>query len=310
MYMSVSGLGAVRAPGASRLADGRVAIRVPRVMFRRRGLGMTDQEAAAWAAINGGRTASSGTAFQTGTSGGSLQVRPGPNGGTEIVDAYGNTVYTADQVAANPSLLSQLSGVCPPGMLPTWEPGGESLCAGSAVIPGEGTVVGPQFNYPVMGQCPVAGWCFTGTNMSDPSSYTWTGGGSPTSLNPALIMSAAPLPSSYFGGSAPAPVPLVVPKLLSPTPQPTTTRLPSVMPSGPLSSGPMLGARTSSPVAPTPDNPGAAAPPAASATSSSVSDSSVSVLTSPVNVLGMSFPAWGIGAAAIAALFLLWGSHK
>jgi hypothetical protein len=26
--------------------------------------------------------------------------------------------------------------------------------------------------------------------------------------------------------------------------------------------------------------------------------------------LGMSFPAWGIGAAAIAALFLLWGSHK
>ena len=130
--------------------------------------------------------------------GAALLTRPGPNGGTEIVDSGGNTVYSESQVAANPSLLSTLPSPCPSGMLPTWFPGGESICADNNTrIPGEGTVVGPQFNYPIYGSCPVDGWCMTGSDPNSPASYVWQGGGSPTSLNPATILSAQPLPQVY-----------------------------------------------------------------------------------------------------------------
>jgi hypothetical protein len=61
-----------------------------------------------------------------------LLARPGPGGvGTELVYPDGNTAYTADQVAADPSLVDQLSssGVCSPPLVPTWYPGGQSECA-------------------------------------------------------------------------------------------------------------------------------------------------------------------------------------
>jgi hypothetical protein len=144
-----------------------------------------------------------------------LLQRPGPGGtGTEIVDENGNVVYTADQVAANPALLSQISSsVCPGGLLPTWFPGGQSTCAGSG--PGSqtpyGTEAQAQYDYPVDGVCPDPGWCFTGTSMTDTNSYTWQGGGSPTTPNPATIASANPLPSSYQGSFTTASGTAVVP---------------------------------------------------------------------------------------------------
>jgi len=134
-----------------------------------------------------------------------LLVRPGPNGGTEIVDPSGNIVYSADQVAADPSLLSQPSSVCADGEMATWFPGNESVCADqSAVVPGEGNSPFAQYTDPINGSCPVDGWCFTGTNPSDPNSYTWQGGGTPTTLNPALVMTQPALPSTYTQPAAPA----------------------------------------------------------------------------------------------------------
>jgi hypothetical protein len=148
--------------------------------------------------------------------------QPGPNGGTQIVDANGNLIYSAAQVAADPGLLSALasSGVCPGGLLPTYFPGGESTCAGTETVAGGSNTPAAQFNYPVDGACPVAGWCFTGSSMTDPASYTWTGGGSPTSPNPALIFGAQPIPASYSTPASSAPSPAAVsaaPPLGSPT---------------------------------------------------------------------------------------------
>ena len=137
-----------------------------------------------------------------------LLTQPGPNGGTQIVDASGDVIYTADQVAANPSLLSSLaaSSPCPGGMLPTWFPGGESTCADQSpgAISNEGNTVTPQYNDPINGQCQVNGWCMTGSDPTNPASYTWQGGGTPTTLNPAVVYSAQPLPSAYTTQETPA----------------------------------------------------------------------------------------------------------
>lgn len=129
-----------------------------------------------------------------------MLVRPGPNGGTEIVDPSGNVVYSESAVAANPSLLTSLPSPCPGGMLPTWFPGGESVCSDAspgAIVPGEGNSPFAQYNFPINGQCQVAGWCFVGTDLNDPNSYVWQGGGSPTTLNPAEVRNAKPLPSVF-----------------------------------------------------------------------------------------------------------------
>lgn len=181
-------------------------IRTPRATYLRvplmlpRGMGALSPQAQAnydaWIASGGGAATNPGV-----NPNGALLSKPGPNGGTEIVDPNGNIVYSEGQVNANPSLLNLLNGACPPGTRPTWFPGGESTCAGTAQGP-EGTVLGPQFNYPINGACPVAGWCFTGTNLRDPNSYTWTGGGSPNVLNPALAYAGMDqgLPSTYQPG--------------------------------------------------------------------------------------------------------------
>lgn len=139
--------------------------------------------------------------------GAALLSRPGPNGGTEIVDANGDTIYTEDQVAANPSLLSSLaaSSPCPGGLLPTWFPGGESVCADpSAIVPGEGNSPFAQFNYAIGGSCTVDGWCLTGSDATNPASYVWQGGGTPTTLNPAIVMGAQPLPTVFNTALTPA----------------------------------------------------------------------------------------------------------
>lgn len=133
--------------------------------------------------------------------GAALLTRPGPNGGTEIVDANGDTIYTEDQVAANPSLLTSLANTspCPGGMLPTWFPGGESVCAdqSAGAVGPEGNSPYAQFNYAIGGSCTVDGWCLTGTDPTNPASYTWQGGGTPTTLNPAIVQSAQPLPTVF-----------------------------------------------------------------------------------------------------------------
>ena len=125
-------------------------------------------------------------------------TRPGPDGGTEIVDASGNVLYSEAEVAADPSLLTAISStnVCPGGLMPTWFPGGESVCAGTETVAGS-NIAGPQYNLPVDNVCTPGNWCFTGSSMTDPASFTWTGGGTPTSPNPATIYSAQPLPSVY-----------------------------------------------------------------------------------------------------------------
>jgi len=111
-------------------------------------------------------------------------------------------------VAANPSLLTSLGGVCPGGMLPEWYPGGESVCADqSAIVPGEGVSPFAQFNYAEGGSCAVDGWCLTGTDPTNPNSYTWQGGGNPTTLNPAIVMGAAPLPTAFNTPATSVPVP-------------------------------------------------------------------------------------------------------
>ena len=96
MFVNVTGMGQVRP-----LPRGVRPIRVP--VMRRRGVSGLGQ---------------------------TLLERPGPGGvGIEIVDPSGNIVYSASQVAANPSLATIPSGGCPTGMVPTWYPGGQSECA-------------------------------------------------------------------------------------------------------------------------------------------------------------------------------------
>jgi hypothetical protein len=138
----------------------------------------------------------------------SLFTRPAPDGlpGTEIVDASGSVVYTWQQVAANPGLITQLgqSSGCLNGTLPVWFPGnaatgGGPVCADpGAVVPGEGNSPFAQFEYPINGQCNPGVWCFTGSNLNDPNSYTWTGGGTPDVMNPAYVRNpGVPYPIRY-----------------------------------------------------------------------------------------------------------------
>ena len=195
-----------------------------------------------------------------------LLTQPGPNGGTQIVDASGDVIYTADQVAANPSLLSSLaaSSPCPGGMLPTWFPGGESTCADQSpgAIGPEGNTVGPQFNYAIGGSCAdiTDGWCMTGSDPTNPASYTWQGGGTPTTLNPAVINSAQPLPSAYttqetaatqlaiqdalstpFGSGATAQQSQNAIAALTNTPTPTVTPTTTTVLNPPQAAGPATG---------------------------------------------------------------------
>ena len=173
--------------------------------------------------------------------------RPGPTGGTEIVDSSGNVIYTEAFVAANPSLLTSLGGGCPGGELPEWYPGGESVCADqSAVVPGEGVSPYAQFNYSEGGSCQVDGWCLTGTNPADPNSYTWQGGGQPTTLNPAIVMSAAPLPTAFNTPATSVPVPNQTP-LPGAVKVGTDPLLPSTLPSNPK---PLFTAPNSTPAVP------------------------------------------------------------
>ncbi len=315
--------------------------------------------------------------------------RPGPSGGTEIVDPNGNIIYTEAQVAADPSLLTPLSaaGVCPGGLLPTWFPGGESTCAGGETIAGGSNTPAAQFNYPVAGACPVEGWCFTGSSMTDPNSFTWTGAGSPTSPNPATQFSALPLPVSYTNISN---EPLLQPT--NPIAYQPTARIsndPAVLPASvaivntsrpgqPFQAGDtwqltIKGTPNQQVSASVVQNGGslgtssygdtdangslilngsfdpttvgswsemwtvgttpapvltfsvAALPAGSSSSSASAAPSSsaspapapsfdlssiTSMLTQPVDLFGVSVPVWGIGAAAIVALYLFGGSHK
>lgn len=126
-----------------------------------------------------------------------LLQQPGPGGiGIQIVDPSGNLVYSAAQVAADPTLLQSINsgGQCPPGLSPTFAPGGESTCA--QIVDGQ-SVFQPQFQYSVAGGCPPTGWCLTGSNPMDPNSYTWEGGGVPNVSNPAAVYAAQPLAAAY-----------------------------------------------------------------------------------------------------------------
>jgi hypothetical protein len=158
----------------------------------------------------------------------SLFTRPAPDGnpGTEIVDISGNVVYTWQQVAANPGLIAQLgqSSGCQNGTLPVWFPGnaatgGGPVCADpSAVVPGEGNSPFAQFEYPINGQCNPGVWCFTGSNLNDPNSYTWTGGGNPDVMNPAYVRNAGtPYPAPQNPGM-PYQLPFQPTVLTDPTP--------------------------------------------------------------------------------------------
>jgi hypothetical protein len=142
----------------------------------------------------------------------SLFTRPAPDGlpGTEIVDASGSVVYSWQQVAANPGLITQLgqSSGCQNGTLPVWFPGnaatgGGPVCADpGAIVPGEGNSPFAQFEYPINGQCNPGVWCFTGSSLDDPNSYTWTGGGTPDVMNPAYVRNAG---TPYLNPVQPAP---------------------------------------------------------------------------------------------------------
>jgi hypothetical protein len=184
MFLNVAngpGLGAIaRRPVASayRGPNGKLYVRLPIVM-RRHGMGDA-----------------------------SLFTRPAPDGlpGTEIVDASGSVVYSWQQVAADPSLIAHLgaSSGCRNGTLPVWFPGsaatgGGPVCADpGAIVPGEGNSPFAQFEYPINGQCNPGVWCFTGSSLNDPNSYTWTGGGTPDVMNPAYVRNpGVPYPVPY-----------------------------------------------------------------------------------------------------------------
>ena len=183
------GLGAVaRRPVASayRSPNGRLYVRLPLVLNRR---GMGDA---------------------------TLFTRPGANGGTQIVDSGGNTVYTPDQVAADPGLIARLgsSSGCANGTLPIWFPGvaatgGGPVCGDpTAIVPGEGNSPFAQFEYPVNGQCNQNVWCMFGSNPNDPNSYVWNGSGQPDTMNPALVNTAGvPYPVGVPVQTAPDTVP-------------------------------------------------------------------------------------------------------
>lgn len=211
MFLNVAngagpGLGAVRrnVPRIVRTREGAV-IRMPLVM-RPRGVGAARGMGAA------------------------LFTRPGANGGTQIVDSGGNTVYTPEQVASTPGLLNQLaaSSGCANGTLPEWFPGAAATGGGpvcgdpSAIVPGEGNSPFAQFEYPVNGQCNQNVWCMVGSNPNDPNSYVWNGAGQPDTMNPAYVRSggvpyAFPTPETFPISTSPGSVPFT-PFVASPNP--------------------------------------------------------------------------------------------
>jgi hypothetical protein len=127
---------------------------------------------------------------------GALLAQPGDSGLPEIVDQNGALVYSSAQVAANPSLMDQVtsSGGCPAGLYPVFAPGNQSTCG--EVVDGQ-TVYQPQFNYPIEGSCSPGMWCMTGSDPTNPASYTWGGGGTPSTPNPATFQPGATLPANY-----------------------------------------------------------------------------------------------------------------
>lgn len=148
-----------------------------------------------------------------GQSSASLLARPGPGGvGTEVVDPNGNIVYSADQIAADPSLLNQLnSGLCPPPMVPTWYPGGQSECAMPGAQ-GGGQIQGAPLNVcsDPTGIC--EGDTFEGTTITTPGELPV--GALPTSYT-------SPEATAYQTVSGnPAPTPTLP---LSPAPTPALT---------------------------------------------------------------------------------------
>lgn len=151
MFVNVAGLGQV-----NRLRPGARVLRIP-VTMRRRGMGQA------------------------------LLAQPGPGAvGTQIVDANGNIVYSAAQVAANPSLLNQLNnGACTPPMVPTYFPGGQSECS----MPG--TVTSQIYGAPIDVCDDPSGLCqgstFNGQTISQPNQLPSTG-----------------LPSGYLSNGTPA----------------------------------------------------------------------------------------------------------
>lgn len=148
----------------------------------------------------------------------SLLARPGPGGvGTEVVDPNGNIVYSADQIAADPSLLNQLnSGLCPPPMVPTWYPGGQSECAMPGAQ-GGGQIQGAPLNVcsDPTGIC--EGDTFEGITITTPGELPV--GALPTSYT-------SPEATAYqtvSGNPAPTPTPTPAPAPLSPAPTPALT---------------------------------------------------------------------------------------
>ena len=139
---------------------------------------------------------------------GGLLVMPGPGGiGTQIVsvnaDGSYNIVYSASQVAADATLLNQVSSsACTPPLVPTWYPGGQSECA----MPG--TVTSQIQGAPLDVCDDPSGICegdtFNGTTITTPGQIPYTG-----------------LPSNYTNGSGL--VPVAAPVLQGPTPTPNLT---------------------------------------------------------------------------------------
>ena len=128
-----------------------------------------------------------GQATAPGGMGQAIFAQPGPGAvGTQIVDANGNIVYSAAQVAANPSLLNQLNnGACTPPMVPTYFPGGQSECS----MPG--TVTSQIYGAPIDVCDDPSGLCqdstFNGQTISQPNQLPSTA-----------------LPSGYLSNGMPA----------------------------------------------------------------------------------------------------------
>jgi hypothetical protein len=132
------------------------------------------------------------------------QVANGPDG-PFIMDAHGNTVYTASQVAADPSLLSLVSSSasgCPPPLVPTWTMAG-TICA----VPGAGsggcldpTGVCGSYQLPTQSNpCSVNdGWV-----LDLDGQWTWCGPGTtPTTPSPGAINELATTYVPAFSAAA------------------------------------------------------------------------------------------------------------
>ena len=121
----------------------------------------------------------------TGGSGPGVQI-VNTVGGPTIADANGNTIYSQAEVAANPSLLTQVtaSSGCPSGSVPTWTMGG-SVCQypGASATCEDPTGVCGSFLLPgqTLSQAD-QGWV-----MQSDGSWVWNGPGNPTTPSPGAI---------------------------------------------------------------------------------------------------------------------------